>query len=215
MSFAGFVLQLTCRQIKIHGLARAQTLDGGYEKRDSIGAGEDANDPSALKLLTATPVEPPGPCRQDQGKCFTAASPTFNGGFARCWVFKEIKELADALSRPHDGMRGLTPDLLWHAYEILDRSKVRGSGGRVLTDIVSLVRYALREQPELHPYQEDVNARFTRWIVQQESAGKLFTPDQLQRLEAIRDHIATSPAIDMAILWHCGENCGYPRHKMK
>ena len=74
---------------------------------------------------------------------------------------------------------------------------MRGSGERVLTDIVSLVRFALHEQPELHPYQEDVNARFARWIAQRESAGKLFTPDQLQWLEAIRDHIATSLAIDM------------------
>ena len=127
----------------------------------------------------------------------TALQVLYSKPYQQRLTFKEIKELADALSRPHDGLRGLTPDLLWHAYETLDRSKVRGSGGRVLTDIVSLVRFALHEQPELHPYQEDVNARFARWIAQQESAGKLFTPDQLQWLEAIRDHIATSLAIDM------------------
>jgi len=127
----------------------------------------------------------------------TALQVLYSKPYQQRLTFKEIKELADALSRPHDGLRGLTPDLLWHAYETLDRSKVRGSGGRVLTDIVSLVRFAIHEQPELHPYQEDVNARFARWITQQESAGKLFTPDQLQWLEAIRDHIATSLAIDM------------------
>ena len=77
--------------------------------------------------------------------------------------FKEIKELADALSRPHDGLRGMTPDVLWHAYETLDRSRVHGSGGSMLTDIVSLVRFALKEEPDLHPFQEDVNARFARW----------------------------------------------------
>ncbi len=126
----------------------------------------------------------------------TALQVLYSKPYKQRLTFKEIKELADALSRPHDGIRGLTPDLLWHAYETLDRSKVHGSGGRVLTDIVSLVRFAIHQQPELHPYQEDVNARFARWMAQQESAGKLFTPDQLQWLEAIRDHIATSLAID-------------------
>ena len=126
----------------------------------------------------------------------TALQVLYSKPYKQRLTFKEIKELADALSRPHDGIRGLTPDLLWHAYETLDRSKVHGSGGRVLTDIVSLVRFAIHQQPELHPYQEGVNARFVRWMAQQESAGKLFTPDQLQWLEAIRDHIATSLAID-------------------
>lgn len=112
-------------------------------------------------------------------------------------TFKEIKELADALSRPHDDLRGLTPELLWHAYETLDRSRVRGSGGRMLTDIVSLVRFALKEQPDLHPFQDDVNARFDRWIAAQEQAGVLFTRDQMQWLEAIRDHVASSMAIEM------------------
>ena len=94
-------------------------------------------------------------------------------------------------------MRGITPEVLWHAYETLDRSKVRGSGGRMLTDIVSLVRFAIHQQPELHPFQEDVKARFANWLAQQQSAGKSFTPDQIQWLEAIRDHIATSLALEM------------------
>ena len=51
-------------------------------------------------------------------------------------TFTEIKELAKAIERPP---RQWTPDILWHAYELLDQSKVRGSGGKMLTDIVSLV----------------------------------------------------------------------------
>ena len=62
----------------------------------------------------------------------------------------------------------------------------------MLTDIVSLVRYAIHQQDELHPFQEDVQARFTRWMSQQESNGRKFTDEQRQWLEAIRDHIATS-----------------------
>src|SRR5664280_1917551 len=127
----------------------------------------------------------------------TALQVLYSKPYQQRLTFKQIHELADALKRPHDGFSGLTEDVLWRAYEVLDRSRVRGSGTRVLTDIISLVRFALHEQPDLHPYREDVNGRFARWITQQESAGKLFTPDQLQWLEAIRDHIATSLAIDM------------------
>ncbi|MGA2237076.1 MAG: type I restriction-modification enzyme R subunit C-terminal domain-containing protein [Terriglobales bacterium] len=108
-------------------------------------------------------------------------------------TFKEIKELAETIERPP---RAWTPERLWHAYETLDRSKVRGSGGRVLTDIVSLVRFAIHQQDELHPFEDDVNARFTRWMAQQEGSGRKFTDEQRQWLEAIRDHVATSLTIE-------------------
>jgi type I restriction enzyme R subunit len=127
----------------------------------------------------------------------TALQVLYSKPYKQRLTFKQIYELKQALELPHDGMRGLTPDVLWHAYETLDRSKVRGSGGRVLTDIVSLVRFAIHQQPELHPYQEDVNARFERWMTQQESANRRFTSEQRQWLEAIRDHIATSVELEM------------------
>jgi len=66
----------------------------------------------------------------------------------------------------------------------------------MLTDIVSLVRFAIHQQPDLHPFQEDVKTRFASWLAQQQSAGKSFAPDQIQWLEAIRDHIASSLAVE-------------------
>jgi len=106
--------------------------------------------------------------------------------------FKEIKELANAIGRPPYQW---TPETLWEAYGTLDRSKVRGSGARVLTDIVSLVRYALEQENELVPYPQRVNERFNAWLLQQENAGREFTPEQLAWLERIRDHVAASLTI--------------------
>jgi len=108
-------------------------------------------------------------------------------------TFKQIKELADAIQRPP---RAWTPELLWQAYEKLDRSKVRGSGGRLLTDIVSLVRFALHQGGELRPFQEQVHERFSAWLAQQETSGRKFTDEQRQWLGLIRDHIASSLAIE-------------------
>jgi type I restriction enzyme R subunit len=72
---------------------------------------------------------------------------------------------------------------------------VRGSGGRVLTDMVSLVRFALEQDDELVPYPELVDERFKAWLLAQENAGRTFTPAQLAWLERIRDHVAASLAI--------------------
>ena len=88
-----------------------------------------------------------------------------------------------------------TPEGLWAAYEALDRSKVRGSGQRTLTDLVSLVRFTLGEEDELVPYPETVNERFAGWLLQQEQAGRTFTHGAAAWLEEIRDHIAASMGI--------------------
>ncbi len=87
-------------------------------------------------------------------------------------TFSEIKELARAIERPP---RQWTPDILWQAYEVLDQSKVRGSGGRMLTDIVSLVRYTLHQDDELVPFRDQVEERFAAWLAAQEQKGVAFT----------------------------------------
>jgi type I restriction enzyme R subunit len=104
-------------------------------------------------------------------------------------TFREVKELAGAIERPPHAW---TPDRLWEAYEALDRSKVRGSGQRVLTDLVSLVRVALHQEDELVPYPDRVRERFHAWLLQQENAGRTFTGEQLAWLERIRDHVAAA-----------------------
>jgi len=103
-------------------------------------------------------------------------------------TFAEIKELAGIMSRPP---RNWTPDKLWRAYDALDHSKVHGSGERMLTDIVSLVRYALEQDDELVPFDEVVDRRFGAWMRVQEEQGVSFTSEQRQWLEWMRDVVAT------------------------
>ena len=98
----------------------------------------------------------------------------------------EIKDLAETIQRPP---RAWTPELLWRACETLDRSKVRGAGGKLLTDIVSIVRFALHQEGELRPFCDEVDERFDKWLASQESRGRKLTVEQRQWLELIRDHI--------------------------
>jgi type I restriction enzyme R subunit len=103
--------------------------------------------------------------------------------------FKEIKALAQAIERPPYNW---TPDRLWDAYGAVQTDKVRGTGQRLLTDLVSLVRHALDPEGELVPFPEVVAERYTEWIDQQAATGRVFTDEQSVWLDRIRDHIAAS-----------------------
>jgi type I restriction enzyme R subunit len=109
--------------------------------------------------------------------------------------FGDIKELAKVITAPP---RSWTPDKLWRAYELLDKDKVRGaSGNRLLTDIVSLVRFALHQDDTLVPHAERVKQRFEAWMAQQANSGKKFTSEQTTWLQMIRDHVAASWEIEI------------------
>jgi type I restriction enzyme, R subunit len=109
-------------------------------------------------------------------------------------TFGQIKELAAAIEKPP---RRWTTDILWRAYETLDITKVRGSGQRILTDLVSLVRFALHKDGTLIPFGDSVKQRFDNWLAQQSALGRQYKPEQIQWLELIRDHIATSLSIEV------------------
>jgi type I restriction enzyme R subunit len=105
--------------------------------------------------------------------------------------FEDIKELADTIKKPPHLW---TENNLWMAYAALEKSKVRGaSGPHILTDLVSLVRFALDQDNELVPFPEKVDANFNAWLAQQ---GKKFTEEQIHWLEMIRDHIAGNLSIE-------------------
>jgi type I restriction enzyme R subunit len=119
----------------------------------------------------------------------TALQVLYSRPYAQRLTFVEIRALADALRAPP---RSWLPDDLWRAYETLDESRVRDAGGkRILTDIVSLVRFALGQESALSPFAEQVEERFSGWLAVQETTGRTFTAEQRAWLEAIRDAIAS------------------------
>lgn len=104
-------------------------------------------------------------------------------------TLRDLKGLVDRIQAPP---RNWTPERLWQAYEMLERARVRGRGGKVATDLVSLVRFALEQETVLAPFQESVDDRFTAWLTTQRAAGATFTPEQLSWLTMMKDHIAAS-----------------------
>ncbi len=110
-------------------------------------------------------------------------------------TFEAVKELAEVIQKPPFL---LTADKLWHAYEQLEKNKVQGaSQQRVLTDMVSLLRFTLGKEEVLRPFEESINERFENWLEKQRGQGVDFTEEQVHWLTMIKDHIATSMGIEM------------------
>jgi type I restriction enzyme R subunit len=110
-------------------------------------------------------------------------------------TYEQIRQLADSIEKPP---YNLTPDLVWQAYEQLEKSKVKGAGPqKLLTNIISLIRFTIGETEILEPFSDTVEQRFTEWLAQQEGLGKRFTAEQMEWLKLIKDHIATSLSIGM------------------
>jgi type I restriction enzyme R subunit len=124
---------------------------------------------------------------------YAALEAYFERPYRRRLGYDDIKALARAIEKPP---LNLTREKLWAAYKKLDESKVRGEGGRVLTDIVSLVRFALGADEELVPHVDVVRLRYDLWIAEQMQNGRSFTAEQARWLEMVRDHIATSMTIE-------------------
>ena len=110
--------------------------------------------------------------------------------------FEDVQLLADALHAPP---HLIDEGALWQAYAAIQKDKVKGaSQRRLLTDLVSLVRFAMQQTNELVPYPERVQANFKAWLAQhQQSEAKPFTPKQLHWLEMIRDFIAGNLGIEI------------------
>jgi type I restriction enzyme, R subunit len=84
----------------------------------------------------------------------------------------------------------------------LERDRVRGAGEkRLFADVVQLVRHAIGEADELRPYREEVERRYFDWLAAQERNGRTFTPEQLEWLALIRDHVAVNLDVQPEDFW--------------
>lgn len=108
-------------------------------------------------------------------------------------TYEMIKNLAESMQNPP---YNFDTDLVWHAFEQLDKDRVRKrSPHKLLTDVISLVRYGLGKTDRLNPFAESIDQRFQNWMTNQEKAGNIFTPEQQEWLKMIKEHIAASAEI--------------------
>lgn len=112
----------------------------------------------------------------------------------RALTFDMIEELHEHLVKPP---LMLTTERLWGAYARVQANQVKGvERKRQLTDLVSLVRFALGLDSELKPFDDEVDKRFQGWIFRHNAQrASAFTPEQTEWLRLIKEHIASSCSI--------------------
>lgn len=112
----------------------------------------------------------------------------------RNMTYKDIKDLAIAMKKPP---YGLTSELIWNSYQRLEKSRVRNNPTKMLTDIISIIRFSTNYDDILMPFKETVDERFSDWLKMQESSGQIYSPEQKYWLVMIKDHIASSFSITL------------------
>lgn len=104
-------------------------------------------------------------------------------------TYKMINDLYEKLtSTPYF----LTRNILWSAYEELYPNNVKTRVDDKLADIISLIRFELRQTDTLRSFASQTNNKFKKWIFDKNSGYGQFTEEQMEWLRLIRDHIALS-----------------------
>jgi type I restriction enzyme R subunit len=109
-------------------------------------------------------------------------------------TFKMIKDLYEKLilEKPN-----FAPDFVWKAYETTENVKSQQPKDE-LTALVSLIRRICGIDQELKAYDKTIDENFRNWIFKQ-NAGQhnRFTPEQMEWLRLIKDHVVSSYHIDL------------------
>jgi len=113
-------------------------------------------------------------------------------------TFHMVQEVAEALQRPP---YNLTTERVWAAYERAMNLKTDPSASlrvqqRLLTDLVSLIRYELKVDDTLRPYAETVRKNFQEWVFRKQAGNIKFTDEQMAWLRGLRDFMAESVHVE-------------------
>jgi len=124
----------------------------------------------------------------------TALQIIYNQSYAsQRLTYAAIKELAQAMKDPPHHL--LAADV-WQAYKRLDAATVKGAPvDQQLTEIVSLVRFALGYDKVLEPFAAKVEQRFNLWIGREKNAGRDYSEEQMDWLRTIAGFVAANAEI--------------------
>jgi type I restriction enzyme R subunit len=107
-----------------------------------------------------------------------------------------LRSLEDKLKSAPERM---TRERLWGAYTKAVPGRVAGQAQR-FTDLVSLVRFTLGQEPVLEPFEQHVLARYELWLANKKAQGIAFTDEERAWLEKMRDRIIASGSVDREAL---------------
>jgi len=118
-------------------------------------------------------------------------------------AYKSRKLTLDMIRELYEKMTssGLIEEQLWESYYIKTPTAVKGrTSVRMLTDIISLIRYELGYTKDLAPFAEQINYNFMRWTLAKNAGSIHFSEEQMNWLRMIKDHVATSLSVEKSDL---------------
>ena len=105
----------------------------------------------------------------------------------RASVIKGLKALYEKLKA-----NGVTIELLWDSYGTKDGARVKRGTVAQLTDLITMIRYEMKQTDKLEPFSDQVNYNFMQWTLKKNAGAVHFTEEQMEWLRLIKDHIASS-----------------------
>lgn len=102
-------------------------------------------------------------------------------------VYAQLADLARQIERPPHQW---TPTALWDAYRKLGIATGNG-GHKGVPELVSILRYELGLDTELHAYRSLIEKRLANWLARQAQSGRRFTVDQRWFIDRIAAVIAS------------------------
>ncbi len=107
-------------------------------------------------------------------------------------TYRVISELASKLEREFMDIPSL-----WNAFALRDKDRVSRNPSKNLTNLISLVRYALHHDDKLQEFAIVSISRYNLWIGRCMQKGIRFSPEQEAFLELIRDYIIANGIADI------------------
>ncbi|MDE7254662.1 MAG: hypothetical protein K2N54_00605, partial [Helicobacter sp.] len=118
-------------------------------------------------------------------------------------TYRVISELATKLERDFMDIPSL-----WNAFALRDKDRVSRNPSKNLTNLISLVRYALHHDDRLQDFAIVSISRYNLWIGRCMQKGMRFSPEQEAFLELIRDYIIANGIAEIADIQEICESLG-------
>ncbi|MCX2683390.1 hypothetical protein OQH60_05930 [Campylobacter sp. MIT 21-1685] len=86
---------------------------------------------------------------------------------------------------------------LWNAYRLRDKDKVSKNPSKNLTNLISLVRYALKFDDTLQDFANVANSHYNLWRGRCIQKGINFSAEQEEFLNLIKEHIIANGFVEV------------------
>lgn len=116
----------------------------------------------------------------------------YNKAYKSKTTFEDVKNFAKKIDQI-PALRNQSN--LWRAYRTLMPEKVMESDSYTNADYISLLTFTLQYIDTLEPYRYRIESRFEQWVQEKERTGVIWTPEQREWLETIKEEISSSLSV--------------------